>query len=182
MSKAALEAFLNRLPVSCWTLFLVKELSFGQKLCVGAEKMVEELRLGAMQIWMDSQGNLDAGDHHYPVKGFFRRARGEASAVSEAGESALSPIPLSTTVFRAAMQNCNSRVSAYRMAKSQELQEKSKTRETEQKLQHEALAKISASPRHETVHTHGYMSEIDTKSDKFEEILIKPAADVFHPF
>lgn len=32
------------------------------------------------------------------------------------------------------------------------------------------------------MHTHGYMSEIDTKSDKIEEILIKPAADAFRPF
>jgi len=47
------------------------------------------------------------------------------------------------------MQQLNSRVSAYRMAKSQELQENSKARKTEQKLRHEALAKISAAPRHE---------------------------------
>lgn len=128
---------------------LGERIKFRNKLCVEAEKMVEELRLGAMQIWMDSQGNWNAGDHLYPVKGFFRRARGEASAVGAAEEPILSQIPLSTVVFRAAMQQCNSRVSTYRMAKNQELQEKSKARKTEQKLRHEALAKISAAPRHE---------------------------------
>lgn len=125
---------------------LDERIKFRKKLCVEVEKMVEELRSGAMQIWMDSQGNWNAGDHLYPVKGYFRRARGEASAVGAAGES---KIPLSTIVFRAAMRQCNSRVSAYRMAKRQELQEKSKARKMEQKLRHEALAKISAAPRHE---------------------------------
>ena len=39
---------------------LDERIKFRKKLCEEVEKTVEELRSGAMQIWMDSQGNWNA--------------------------------------------------------------------------------------------------------------------------
>lgn len=139
-----------------------------EKLIQEAEQLSDELRTYAMEKWMEFQDSWNGWDHLYPVEGIFRN--------SENGSQVCRLIPLSTVVFRTAMEVCRTLVSTHGEAKRLEKAEITRSRKTEDRLRKEALAKVSAAPRQEAEKSieqrmQDLLQPISTRLGKIEEKL-----------
>jgi hypothetical protein len=111
------------------------------KLRQEADKLIEDVRISAMQKWMEAQhvGALEANynrwDHVFPVY-----------AVRDGTKL---PVPLSAVIFRTAMKECQAKVSRLLEQDMQEKTEKTQARRRENDKRKEVLRAASSLPHRE---------------------------------
>lgn len=119
-------------------LILEERMQLQLKLVEEAERLSDELKEEAMQLWME-QGHWNAWDKLYPVQAVARQDDGRGEEIIK--------IPLSTVVFFSAMYVSRGRASAQSEAAREEQAEKARSRKKEQSLRREVLAHVSAATR-----------------------------------